>query len=290
MKTMRRLAFIVSVAVMAILAVTSCGKKNVPIRFANYNMRVIMSSDSLDRDFYQRKPFILKRISDHDFDIIGSQEVNDAMKASLMEDLSATYSVVGEGRRADRKGEGTPIFYKTARFDLLDWGSFWLSETPDVPGSKNWDASVERIATWTKFLDKTTGKKFFYINTHFDHRGPVSRTMAAKILLDKARELHDGLPVFFTGDLNTSPKTEAIAILSDNELVKDSYTSSETEPTGRKSPYYGFDFDRQDTDRGDFIFVPKDADVHSYACIDDDIKDRQYSSDHCPVLVLVTIK
>ena len=278
------------IAGLAILALASCGKKDTPIRFCNYNMRVIMGQDSLERDFYQRKPFILKRIADHDFDMIGAQEVDDEMKAALAEDLKDTYSVVGEGRRADRKGEGTPIFYKTARFELLDCGSFWLSKTPDVPGSKDWDASQERIATWTKFKDKVTGKKFFYINTHFDHRGPVSRTEAAKILLEKARELHDDLPVFFTGDLNTSSQTEAIAILSDNELVKDSYTSSETAPTGRKSPYYAFDFDRPDSDRGDYIFVPKDAVVHSYACIDDDIKDRQYSSDHCPVLAIVTIK
>ncbi len=277
------------IVALATMTFISCGKKNTPIRFANYNMRVITSADTADRAFTQRKPFILKRIYDHDFDIIGAQEVNDKMKAALMEDLAGTYSVVGEGRRADRKGEGTPIFYKTSRFELLDWGSFWLSETPEIPGSKSWDASVERIATWTKFLDKTTGKKFFYINTHFDHRGPISRTMAAKILLEKARELHDGLPVFFTGDLNTGSTTEAIAILSDNELVKDSYTSSETAPTGRKSPYYAFDFDRSDSDRGDYIFVPKDATVLSYACVDDDIKDRQYSSDHCPVLVEVTI-
>lgn len=280
------------IAGMLALAFVSCGTraKDTPIRFANYNMRVILAEDSAERAFTERKPFILKRIADHDFDIIGAQEVNDEMKASLMEDLSETYSVIGEGRRADRKGEGTPIFYKTSRFDLLDWGSFWLSKTPDVPGSKDWDASLERIATWSKFLDKTTGKKFFYINTHFDHKGPESRTMAAKILLDKARELHDGLPVFFTGDLNTWSDTEPIAILSDNELVKDSYTSSETAPTGRKSPYYGFDFDHPDIDRGDYIFVPKDAAVHSYACIDDDLRDRQYSSDHCPVLAIVTLK
>ena len=280
------------IAGMLALVFVSCGTraKDTPIRFANYNMRVILAEDSAERAFPERKPFILKRIADYDFDIIGAQEVNDEMKASLMEDLSETYSVIGEGRRADRKGEGTPIFYKTSRFDLLDWGSFWLSKTPDVPGSKDWDASIERIATWSKFLDKKSGKKFFYINTHFDHKGPESRTMAAKILLDKARELHDGLPVFFTGDLNTWTNTEAIAILSDNELVKDSYTSSETAPTGRKSPYYGFDFDRQDSDRGDYIFVPKDALVHSYACIDDDLRDRQYSSDHCPVLVVVTLK
>lgn len=275
----------------ALAALCACGqKKDTPIRFANYNMRVILDRDSLDRAFTQRKPFIIKRISDHDFDIIGAQEVNDAMKEALMEDLKGTYEVIGEGRRADRKGEGTPIFYKTSRFELIDWGSFWLSETPDVPGSKNWDASVERIATWSKFLDKITGRKFFYINTHFDHKGPESRTMAAKITLDKARELCGGLPVFVTGDLNTNSTSEAIAILSDNELVKDSYTSSETAPTGRKSPYYAFDFDRADCDRGDYIFVPKDATVLSYACVDDDIKDRQYSSDHCPVLVEVILK
>ena len=152
---------ITSYVIAAIAAMTflSCGGKDTPIRFANYNMRVIMSADSLDRDFYQRKPFILKRIADYDFDIIGAQEVNDEMKEALAEDLKDTYSVFGEGRREDRKGEGTPIFYKTDRFELLDWGSFWLSETPDVPGSKNWDASVTRIATWSKFLDKKTKKK-----------------------------------------------------------------------------------------------------------------------------------
>ena len=171
--TMRSLYHIL-ISVAALVSLVACGgKKDTPIRFANYNMRVIMSADSLDRDFYQRKPFILKRIADYDFDIIGAQEVNDAMKEALAEDLKDTYSVFGEGRREDRKGEGTPIFYKTDRFDLLDWGSFWLSETPDVPGSKNWDASVTRIATWSKFLDKKTKKKFFYINTHFDHKGPV---------------------------------------------------------------------------------------------------------------------
>ena len=275
----------------ATFAAVSCGNgaKDTPIRFANYNMRVITSADSLDRTFENRKPNILKRISDYDFDIIGAQEVNDDMKAALMQDLSDTYSVFGEGRKATRKGEGTPIFYKTERFELMESGNFWLSETPEVPGSKSWDASVERIATWGKFLDKKTKKKFFYINTHFDHKGPQSRTMAAKILLDKARELHEGLPVFFTGDLNTSSTTEAIAILSDNELVKDSYTSSETVPTGRKSPYYGFNFDRPDSDRGDYIFVPKDSRVLSYRCIDDDITNREYSSDHCPVLVEVIL-
>lgn len=104
------------------------------------------------------------------------------------------------------------------------------------------------------------------------------------------RAFYNRLPAFFSGDFNTTVSSNEIAILFDNDIVKDSYTSSVTPPTGRVSSYYGFDFDRLDGDsRIDYIFVPKDATVHSYACIDDDIRERQYSSDHCPLLVVVSL-
>ena len=91
--------------------------------------------------------------------------------------------------------------------------------------------------------------------------------------------------------MNTTVSSNEIAVLFDNDLVKDSYTASITKPTGRVSSYYGFDFDRPDGDsRIDYIFVPKNATVHSYTCIDDDIRDRQYSSDHCPLLVVVSLR
>ena len=274
------------------LMILSCGTKakDTPIRFANYNMRELMAVDTADRAFYNRLPLIVKRITEHDFDIIGTQEVTYEMRSALFEVLGNTYNVFGSGRKTYANGEGTPIMYKRDRFDLLESGNFWLSETPDIPGSVSWDCSQERLATWGKFLDKKTGKKFFYINTHFDHRGPISRTKAAELLLAKARELGGGLPAFFSGDMNTTISSNEIAILFDNDLVKDSYTASITKPTGRVSSYYGFDFDRPDGDsRIDYIFVPKDATVHSYACIDDDLRERQYSSDHCPLLVVVSL-
>ena len=281
------------IVVIAAFIVLSCGtkSKDTPIRFGNYNMREIMAVDTADRAFYNRLPVIVKRITDYDFDIIGTQEVTYEMRSALFEVFGNTYNIFGSGRKNYANGEGTPIMYKRDRFDLLESGNFWLSETPDVPGSVSWDCSQERLATWGKFLDKKTGKKFFYVNTHFDHRGPVSRAKAAELLLEKAREMGGGLPAFFSGDLNTTNSSNEITILSDNELVKDSYTSSETPPTGRVGSYYGFDFDRPDGDnRIDYIFVPKNATVHSYACIDDDLRYRQYSSDHCPLLVVVTIE
>ncbi|MBP5521036.1 MAG: endonuclease/exonuclease/phosphatase family protein [Bacteroidales bacterium] len=277
---------------MAAILVLSCGTKstNEPIRFANYNMREILAVDTADRAFYKRLPLIVKRITDYDFDIIGTQEVTYEMRSALFEVLGDTYGIFGSGRKNYSNGEGTPIMYKRDRFDLLNKGNFWLSETPDVPGSVSWDCSQERLATWGIFLDKKTGKKFLYINTHFDHRGPISRAKAAELLLQKARELGGGLPAFFSGDFNATVSSDELAVLSDNDLVKDSYASSVTEPTGRVGSYYGFDFDMPDDEnRIDYIFVPKSATVHSYACIDDDFRDRQYSSDHCPLLVVVSL-
>ena len=286
-------AKILLIAGIAALTVLSCGtkSKDIPIRFANYNMRELMAVDTADRAFYNRLPVIVKRITDYDFDIIGTQEVTYEMRSALFEVLGDTYAIFGSGRKNYANGEGTPIMYKRDRFDLLEKGNFWLSETPDVPGSVSWDCSQERLATWGKFLDKKTGKKFIYINTHFDHRGPISRTKAAELLLEKARELGGGLPTFFSGDLNTTISSNEIAVLFDNDIVKDSYSASITEPTGRVSSYYGFDFDRPDGgSRIDYIFVPKNAKVHSYSCIDDDFRYRQYSSDHCPLLVVVSIE
>ena len=288
MKSIRNLLIVGTVAFLAL----SCGTKtkDTPIRFGNYNMREIMAVDTADRAFYNRLPLIVKRITDYDFDIIGTQEVTYEMRSALFEVLGNTYNIFGSGRKNYANGEGTPIMYKRDRFDLLESGNFWLSETPDVPGSVSWDCSQERLATWGKFLDRKTGKEFFYINTHFDHRGPISRTKAAELLLVKARELGGGLPAFFSGDFNTTISSNEISILSDNDLVKDSYTSSETEPVGRVGSYYGFDFDRPDgNNRIDYVFVPKNARVHSYTCIDDDIRERRYSSDHCPLLVVVSL-
>ena len=110
-------------------------------------MRELMAVDTADRAFYNRLPLIVKRITEHDFDIIGTQEVTYEMRSALFEVLGNTYNVFGSGRKTYANGEGTPIMYKRDRFDLLESGNFWLSETPDIPGSVSWDCSQERLAT-----------------------------------------------------------------------------------------------------------------------------------------------
>lgn len=258
-------------------------------KIASYNMRVITGSDTGDKAFSVRKDVIFRRIRSCDWDIFGTQEVNDKMREELDQGLAGTYVSFGCGRNSDRKGEGTPIYYKPDRFTLLEDGAFWLSETPDVAGSKGWDASLPRVAVWGRFEDKQTGKKFLYINTHFDHKGSTNRLESARLLVQKAQEIGGGLPMFFTGDLNSTPTSDQVKYLSSgNDLVKNAFFAT-TNHKGREYTYYGYNLDTTSGSHIDYIFVPKQAAVNSYWCIDDDMEERIYSSDHFPIMAVVTL-
>ena len=111
-------------------------------------------------------------------DVVGLQEALPGMLADLDSRLDG-WARIGRGRAADGGGEFCAIYYRTDRLDLVADGTFWLSETPEVPGSVGWDAALERIATWGRFRDRHTGRTFVILNAHFDHMGEQARARAA---------------------------------------------------------------------------------------------------------------
>src|SRR5690606_27741142 len=118
-------------------------------------------------------------LSFHEADIFNVQEA----LPEQMDDLTAAFpgfDHVGVGRDDGiRSGEHMGIFYKKARFTKIQDGMFWLSPTPEKPGM-GWDAACNRTCTWIKLKDNITGKKFFILNTHLDHRGNTAREEGAK--------------------------------------------------------------------------------------------------------------
>lgn len=144
-------------------------------------------------------------------------------------------------------GEHSAIFYKPARFALLDNGDFWFSETPDKP-SFGWDAtSHKRICSWAKLKDLQSDKTFFVFCAHYDHRGQVARAESSKLILSKVNQLAGNYPAVVLGDLNALPDSEPIAILN-NEL-KDAYLHTELPPYGPVGTANGFNWERDLTDR-----------------------------------------
>ena len=118
---------------------------------------------------------MVRYLREKNADIIGLQEVEPLQRAYLAEQLTE-FAWYGVGRNvAHDEGEGTPIFYRRDRFDLLDRGTFWLSTTPDIAGSKGWDAALPRVASWVRLRDRRSGRELLAVNTHFDHMGPEAR-------------------------------------------------------------------------------------------------------------------
>lgn len=170
------------------------------IRVATSNVRYATKSDG-ENIWENRRERLVEALRYIDADVIGTQEALFDQKEYLRRNLKG-YKVVGVGREDGKKeGEHSAIFYKSKRFRALDCGNFWLSETPDVP-SLGWDAACIRIATWAFLEEKSTGKKFFFVNTHLDHVGIQARHDGVALLCRKAAEIGGGCPMVITGDFN----------------------------------------------------------------------------------------
>ncbi|MDT8402634.1 MAG: endonuclease/exonuclease/phosphatase family protein, partial [Bacteroidales bacterium] len=190
-----------------------------------------------------------------------------------------------------RAGEMTPVFYRRDRFTVLNSSTFWLSETPDVPGSKGWGAVLPRIVTWVELQENASGARFFYFNTHYSHMSDSARLMSSKIILREVKKVAGTSPFVITGDFNMLPDSRAYATLTEGgregALIIDSHTISESEPSGLSYTFNGFS-DEEGKGRIDYIFISRGARVLSHETPAPK-KGDLFISDHWPVKATVNL-
>ena len=232
-------------------------------------------------------------------DIIGMQEVNYKQLLDLQKMLPE-YAYVGTGRDdGKQRGEHSPVFYRKDKFKLIDHSQFWLSETPDVPGSKSWDASITRIVTWAKLESLKTGKIFFCFNTHFDHRGIEARKESVWLMSEKISEIAGDDPVIVTGDFNIGKRPRnvdnslydnLINTFSNQNSLKSSEFLSETNDTGDGGTFNRFSPEWRERMSYviDYIFVSDHFSVQSYR-VDKRMEGDVFISDHWPVVSVVNL-
>lgn len=233
-----------------------------------------------DHPFEERQPLVVERIRSEMPDILGTQESHiewmDYLCANLPE-----YAFSGVGRNDGKKeGEFSPVFYRKDLYELEDSGTFWLSETPEVP-SMGWDAKCIRICSYAVLKEKATGKKFAAVNTHLDHRGETARVEGIKLVVEKLRSFGD-MPTFCTGDFNTDEGSTSYKIMTSDFMADAKYVAEQSE-TG--NTYNGFDAEGTKNDSPiDFIFVKKDAvRVKSYRILREMVQGK-YPSDHYAIV------
>jgi endonuclease/exonuclease/phosphatase family metal-dependent hydrolase len=253
-----------------------------------YNIRFDNPADGVHA-WPNRKELVASVIRFHKADIIGVQEALEHQIQDLME-LLPGYDWVGVGRNEDEGGEFSAILYRSSVVTVKAAQTFWLSESPDEPGSQSWDSSLPRIATWAHFVTSSEERELFVLNTHFDHRGEQARLESAHLIKEQTSRLANGLPVIVMGDLNATSEQPPLALLSDTPLpdgrsLHDGFVHSLQPHHGPASTWTGFTKIEADR-RIDYIFASEDLPIYYHAILTDKLEDR-YPSDHLPVLVEV---
>ena len=234
----------------------------------SYNIRLKVSSDSVQGNVWGKRCQVMcDQLNFMSPDIFGTQEVLHVQLLDMLDRLDG-YDYIGVGRDdGNTGGEYAAIFYKTDRLRLLDYGNFWLNETPDRPGL-GWDAACIRICTWGKFASQTAtdDEAFYFFNLHMDHVGVVARREAAKLIVSKVREIAQGAPVIVTGDFNVDQNDEIYSIFTQSALLKDSYLASRIR-FAENGTFNSFDTDLYTDSRIDHIFVSPSINVDAYGIL-----------------------
>src|SRR5688572_11301408 len=173
------------------------------LRVMSFNVRYPAKSDGANV-WENRRDLLVDTIRKQAPDIMGTQELFYEQGQYIVEKLPEM-AWFGVSRRGNREDEHMGVFYRKESLELLKSGNFWLSETPDQPGSMSWNVTLPRMVTWGEFRDKRTKRTFLFYNTHLAHRreDAQARVESAKVLVEHLRKLPADADVVLTGDFNT---------------------------------------------------------------------------------------
>ncbi|HEX5787535.1 MAG TPA: endonuclease/exonuclease/phosphatase family protein [Woeseiaceae bacterium] len=287
-------------AVLAVVAAVVAGAcasaptdtdADIRVRLMAFNIRTASAEDGADA-WPQRAALVVATIRDADPDVIGLQEAEPEQVAYLAANLT-DYAYLGRSREADPgAGEAVPLFYKAAHWqpDAAESGTFWLSDTPDVPASRTWGNSFPRIATWARLVHRDSGTAIYVYNLHLDHESEPARRQSAELVAGHAGGRQHADPVVVLGDFNALPDSAVVQTLTAAPLeLRDSLLAAGGDgAAGTFHAFKGIAGER----RIDYILVSPELRV-----LDADIlRDHEsgpfgdrYPSDHFPVTATVAL-
>ena len=261
-----------------------------PLHVMSFNIRYGTAKDG-DNHWSLRREQLFDLLRERDADLVGLQEAL-AFQIDEIEAAVPGYAAIGVGRDdAARAGEFSAILYRKSRFRVADAGTFWFSDTPEVPASKSWGNNITRICTWARFVDRS-GRAFYHFNLHLDHESQPSRERSVALLRQRIdARAFPADPVVVTGDFNAGERNPALAA-----LVAKGDTAPPFVDTYRVlhpaetvvGTFTGFKIGNTAGEKIDYVLVQPGAEVMSAEIIRASRNDR-YPSDHFPVAATVVL-
>ena len=253
--------------------------KNI-LRIMTFNLRVETQEDGINR-FSNRVPRVLEAIERESPDLIGFQEAKNEMRAFLRTNLPQ-YVVLGCGRDVSYNGEGIPIAYREDQFELIEYQTKWLSDTPNNPGTRMGgdQSKYPRIYVFAKLRRIADNKTIAIINVHTDHLGEQARIFESALLIKAMKEIQADA-IFLTGDFNATPDSEEIKMLTAenglNLMDLSANLSGSFHNYGRRVP----------ASKIDYIFSTSSC-VECHL-VEDHPVNGVYISDHNPIVASVCV-
>ena len=266
-----------------LLAFTVLGQAESPesLRVMTFNVRNPNPDDGVNI-WENRKDILVDTIRKYDPDVFGTQELFDLQGRYIVEKLPE-YEWFGLTRWGNHENEHMGVFYKRAKLFVMESGNFWLSETPDEPGSMSWDVSLPRLVTWARFRD-ADGEEFYFYNTHFPHRreDAAARLNCAKVIVE---DLRRRVPAFanliLLGDFNSAADSDVHALLTTELTDAQTVAPKTSGPATTSSRWIG----QTEGRRIDWILYRGDWKVSEVETIDFN-RGGRYPSDHYPVFAV----
>lgn len=204
------LEFVATVAAAADIRVMSFN-----VRFAMPGHNESATENNWNDQEHPRRDRAVRVIREVNPDLLGVQEARE-MQIKDLQQAFPEFAFYGVGRDDGKMGgEFSGIYYRKGRFTRTATGSFWLSETPEKPGTTFAAPPnrIPRIASWVRLEDAETRREFLFLNMHWDHIDELAREKSAVLVRDRVTNIAKNLPVIITGDLNSSEDTTAYATL-----------------------------------------------------------------------------
>lgn len=262
-----------------------------------YNIRYGTANDG-DNRWANRKEIAIDVLRRHSPDVVGLQEALrfqiDDMRAALPQ-----YAEIGGGRDDGKtQGEYSAILYRKDLLDLDDSGTFWLSDTPETPGSITWGNACTRICTWGRFLRKDTGRAFYLFNTHLDHVSQFSRDRSAVLLAQRIRDRKHPDPILVTGDFNAGEDNPVVRYFkgeqelpaASSDLAKTPIVLVDTfrvlHPDAKEVGTFHSFKGGVTNSKIDYILAQPETKVLRAEILHDN-QDNRYPSDHFPVIATI---
>lgn len=256
------------------------------VKVCSFNIRYDSGIDGIN-SWENRKSLLINFLNNEKIDIICLQEVLHHQYNYFTQKL-VDYQAVGVGRNDGKtKGEYVPIFIKKKKFEIVEKGTFWLSENPSVIGSKGWDADQPRIVTWVLIKVRKSGKTFLVANTHFDNIGKIARLESANLIGQWVNS--QPFPVILTGDFNEGPQSRAYSTIVNQHHIWDCNKIARS-LSGVGYTFHSFNhLHQKQRDRIDYVFVKNVKKVKRVEIPREEAINGIFLSDHNPILTILKL-